>query len=873
MRNRLLLLPLLIFGVLAAARAAEPPLRYPPDRPIDVLSEKLDLDLDIVGRAITGTATIAFAANQAPLESVELDAVDLQVSAVREASRGGRALAFRTTGEKLFVTLAEPLPEGATATIEIDYCARPDEGLYFFQPSADDPETPLQVWSQSESTWARRWFPCVDTPEERQATEVIVRAPAGLEVISNGTLVSKDAPDGPGGKVRWHWKEDFPHPAYLVSIVAGKFAVWKDEWRGISLFAYVPPDRAADAERSFGETKRMLDYFSERFGIAYPYAKYAQVCVEQFMHGGMENISATTLNDATLHDERAHLDFSSDSLVAHELAHQWWGDLITCRDWAHIWLNEGFASYFEACWDEAKNGEDEYDYNMFEKARGAIEGGKDLPLVRRRYDDPDETFGGGTYPKGAWVLHMLRRTLGEEAFWRGLRAYAAEFRGKAVETADLRRAFERATSRSLGRFFDQWTERPGHPILDVAVSWSEKERLLEVEVKQNGPGDPFDFTAELAVVSGAPLQAGAPPSRESSAGAKGAAVAALRRSFPLHVSEKEQRFLIALDARPRWVRFDDREAVLKEVLAALAEEPRAIARIEAARALARDPSHEVVEALGKQLLCEPFWGAAAEIATILGKLSGERARDALLAATGIAHPKARRAVIEALGSFYGDPKVADALFALAKKGDPSVFVEAEIGESLAKTRDPRAFEVLARMLEKPSSREVLRTSALSGLTDLPDLRGLPLARERAKRGNRREVRAAAIGAIGKLAARRECNDAMRNELSEEVAGYLGEKNPWIRHAAVAALRDMGAEGAIPALEALSAHDPRERVREAAREAVEKIRSRKPADAELARLRDEVKKQSEEARALRERLERLEARGEEGKVQRGPGAGR
>lgn len=837
----------------AATRAADaPPRRYPRDRPIDVISETLDLDVDLEAQAISGTATIVFAANAAPVRRIELDAVDLDVGAVREVP-ARRPLRFLATGEKLAIELAEPLGPGAGATIAIDYRAAPRAGLYFFGPTERDPRVPIQVWSQGQSEGSRRWFPCVDTPEERQATELIVRAPRGFEVLSNGALQGPPV-EVDGGKMRWHWKQEFPHPAYLVTLVVGKFAVRREEWRGIPILTYVPPERAEDAPRSFGETRAMLDLFSERFGVPYPFEKYAQVVVEQFIHGGMENTSAATLNEYTLHDERAHLDYSSEGLVAHELAHQWWGDLVTCRDWAHIWLNEGFASYGEAVWEEGKRGADAYDYEMFAMSHGALEGGRELPLVRRRYRDPDECFGGGAYPKGAWVLHMLRREVGDELFWRGLRAYAEEWKGRAVETEDLRKTFERATGRSLGEFFWQWTERAGHPVLEVSATWREDDRLLEVAVAQKQGGEPFAFRCELAVVT-----------------AEGK-----RLAFPVRVDEREQTIYLPLATRPRWFRFDDREAVLKEIavradrdqlVAALEAEPRAIARIEAARALGRDRSDEAVDALGRALLREKFWGAAVEIAKALGEVPGDRARDALLGATGVEDPRARRAVVEALGSFHRDPKVAGALLALAAKGDPSVYVEAAVGEALARTRDPRAFEVLARMLRAKatrSSEETLRTAALRGLAELPDLRGLELALAHAGPDERRSVRAAAIEAAGRLAGRKECPEETRQAVAERIAGILEDSNAALKSAAIGALRDMGAEKALPALEALARHDPREDLRERAHEAAAKIRAGAPPDAEMARLREDLKTYAEENRKLRERLDRLEARGEEAK---------
>jgi aminopeptidase N len=845
-----------------AAPAEDPtPRRYPRDRPIRVVSEALDLDVDLEAQAVSGTATIVFETRAEALGGIELDAAELEVDAVREPGPDGRPLSFFATGRKLAITYPEPLAVGASNTVEIAYhLAHPKTGLHFFKPTPDEPDVPYQVWSQGESEEARYWFPCVDAPEERMASELVVHAPAGFQVISNGKLAEPPA-DEPSGKTRWHWREGFPHPAYLVTLVVGKFARATEDWQGVAVDSYVPPARADDAPRSFENTKAMLEYFSKRFGVKYPYEQYAQVVVEQFIHGGMENMSATTLTERTLHDARAHLDTSSDGLVAHELAHQWWGDMITCRDWAHIWLNEGFASYFEACWDEEKNGADAYDYNMLEKAGGALEGGRNLPLVRRRYREADDTFGGGTYPKGAWVLHMLRRELGEDGFWRGFQAYAKEHAGTAVETEDFRRSLERANARSLGDFFWQWTERAGHPVFDVSVGWDAKDALLEVEVAQKQEGEPFHVAVDLEVATGG----GSAPEI---------------KTIPMRIAAKEERLFFPLAARPRWVRFDAREAILKEVtlhedrdqlLAMLAGSKRAIARIEAARALAKDHTDGVAKALGKALRAEPFWGAAAEYARILGAIPGERARDELLAGLAVTEPRARRVVVSALAAFHGDKKVGDALAALAEKGDPSVHVEAEVASALARIQDPRAFDVLQAMAGKPSSQETLETTALRGLAELLDLRGLPIARERLSRGHKRDVRLAAIDVAGKLAALKECDEATRKAVAAEIVPYLDDSNPWVRGQTIDALRGLGAESTLPALDALAARDPHDNVRERARAAAEKIRAGAPPDAEIARLREEIRKVEEERKGLEERLARVEARGGGGEESKGGGA--
>ena len=337
----------------------------------------------------------------------------------------------------------------------------PKDGLHFFGPSKADPGAPLLVWSQGETTTNRYWFPSIDEPDQRQTTEVIVTVPAGFEAVSNGKLAERQE-NSTDKTVTFDWRQEIPHPSYLVTLVVGQFDVVRHEWDGIPVLYYVPKGKQAEAEPTYGRTPEMLTYFSERFGVHYPWAKYAQVSCFQF-GGGMENTSATTMGDRILVDQRSLLDRNAESIVSHELAHQWWGDMITCRDWSHTWLNEGFASYAEALWDEHARGRDEYALNMHRKAGGAILAGKERPVMDRHYTSPDAMFDGRSYPKGAWVVHMLRNRLGDDAFWKGIKRYATENQFHSAESYDLRRSLERTTDRDLERFFTTGSSGPAIP--------------------------------------------------------------------------------------------------------------------------------------------------------------------------------------------------------------------------------------------------------------------------------------------------------------------------------------------------------------------------------------------------------------------------
>jgi aminopeptidase N len=836
----------LLLALLSPALAQDVPLRAPPDRPFDVRRIALDLAVDLEAKAIEGSATLDVSA-LCDLRTLRLDAVGHEVSRVARVGPdggAGDALPFTYDGEALTVQL--PLKREEAATVRVSYRVRdPQDGLYFFGPTPDAPDVPYQVWSQGESITNRFWFPCVDHPDERQATAMTVRVKKHLTVVSNGELVEHLVDDRAGTAV-WRFEQDREHVAYLVTLVVGEFDVVKDTWRNKPLAWYVPPGRAKDADRSFGRTKDMLDFFSDKLGVEYPWPKYEQIVVEQFEAGGMENTGATTLNERTLHDERAHLDYSSEGLVAHELAHQWFGDLLTCRDWAHIWLNESFATYFDALWVEHARGVDEYELEMLDNVRGGLPAGKDRPILDRRYTSPGAMFDGRAYPKGASVLHMLRRQLGEDGWWRGVRLYVARHMDQGVETNDLREALEDATGRNLTRFFHDWVERKGNPVLDVRLERDAERGLMTLKVTQTQEGEAYAFPCEVLFVFG---------EREE------------RHTFD--VREKAERFVLPQAAAPTRFRFDPREAViLAETtlhmgrdlwLAQLKDDPTAAGRIRAARALGQDQSPPARDALLRSLAEDAFWGVRAECARALGGIGDDAARDGLLAGLGQQEPRVRTVCAQALGSRGRDAKTADALAALLGKGDPSYYVEAAAVRAYGQAAtEPRA--LVEAQLAKPSHNEVIRIAALETLAAQNDPTLVKAFVDLTGLKHDYFVRTSAARALGAIAGLPGCAEADRLAAVEALRRMVREGNKRGRRAALAGLSAMGVKGAeaLPDVEACAARDPQDQIRRQAQEVVERIRAGAAPDQELARLREETRRLQEAKVQLEERLEKLEA---------------
>ncbi|HEV3438866.1 MAG TPA: M1 family aminopeptidase [Gemmata sp.] len=828
------------------------PLRTAGDHPVDVRNLRLDLKVDLHSKTVDARATLSFTTLR-KLDAVTLDADGFEVKKVELVSAKGKTKPahFTHDSRKLIVDFDPPLAAGSDADLVIDYRVRePKQGLYFFAPSKEDPDVPLTVWSDGEPLKNRAWIPCFDRPSIRQSTELVVTVAEGNEVLSNGKLLSKKS-DSAAKTTTFHWRQEEPHPAYLITLVVGPFAIVEDKWRDKPVLYYVPPARKGDALRTFGRTPEMMEVFSRKFGVDYPWYKYAQIVAEQY-GGGMENTSATTLGDCLL-DERAALDGDADGLISHELGHQWWGDLVTCRDWAHIWLNEGFASYCECIWAEHHQGADEYSLEVWRKARGA-RSSVDRPVVDRRYTNEDSMFDSRAYPKGAFILHMLRQRLGDEVFFAGLKRYLTDNRLKSVETVDFRRAMEQVSGHDLERFFYDWTERSGHPKLEVNTTYDAEAKRVRVMVKQTQAGEPFRFPLKIRLLTS--------QSRDASV-------------FEEVIDTKEHTIQIPAANRPLGIEIDPYQGVLAEIKEEkgrdwwawqLAEGCTAASRVEAAEHFGKSKTKEDRETLIAALTKEKTTGVATEIMGALAGSGGDACRDALLEALKSAEPKQRRAAALSLSRFGKDEKIAAAALALLTKGDPSLGVESAALQIYGKQQRPDAVKVLVPWLEKPSSREVLRTSALQALATSEDVAALDILIAWTKRGKPSQCRPSALSALGRLAKTANLTEEQHDQAVKAIAAALTGESLRIRLSAISALQNIGpgAKSALKSLDEIAANDPVESVAEAAKRAASAIRATMPLPQEVKQLREELdrlKKEQEELRKRLEKYEKMEKKGE------------
>src|SRR5208283_701560 len=431
----------LISGV-AFVRADEP---FARSKDYDLQHSKVALKFDLPQRKVIGDVTHSIDLYRNGLDKVWFDAVGLQIQSVTVNKAAAK---FETTEGKLYVSLPKTAKAGDKLDVEIKYEGKPQKGLYFILPDKDYPNRPIQVWTQGESEDTRYYLPTYDYPNDRLTTETILTVPAEWLTISNGKLIG--VTDSGNGMKTWTWRESQPSSTYLFTVVAGEFTEVKDTWRKMPVSYYAPKDRADRLTPNYSCTPAMIELFSTKLGVDYPWEKYSQAMVDDFVAGGMENSSATTNTASSLRNpvlEKEYIE-GEDGLISHELAHQWFGDLVTTKDWGNLWLNEGFATFMESVWTEQQFGKDQADYDRWQASRNwnASRSSFATPMVRHDFDDSSEFDGSIVYNKGGWVLYMLRHQLGSEQFYAGLKHYLETNRGKNVMTYDLIKAIEEATN-------------------------------------------------------------------------------------------------------------------------------------------------------------------------------------------------------------------------------------------------------------------------------------------------------------------------------------------------------------------------------------------------------------------------------------------
>jgi aminopeptidase N len=717
----------------------------------------------------------------------------------------------------------------------------PIRGLHFTGPTPHAPDRCWMAWTQNQDENAHFLLPCHDHPGTRHPWSVRVEGPIGATLLSNGAQTGAGEADGRAWAT---FEQRAPMPAYLLTIVAAPLEVVHGDGP-VPVRFLVPAGGTDRARANMGQTGAMMRLITERTGAPFPWPRYDQVVVHDFIFGGMENTACTTMTELLLADDRALLEWSADALVMHELAHQWFGDLVTCRDWSQAWLNESWATFFEAEWERATRGEAAEAWYRWHQACSYFDedaGRYRRPIESYTFRSPIDVFDRHLYEKGAVVLATLRTVVGEAPFWAGVRHYLETNAHRPVHTRDFQRAMEEATGVDLGRFFDQWVRGAGHP--ELAVSLGEEPGLVTVTVRQGQRGD---GTAEVFHL----------PLRIEIVASTGDTL-----TLDLPIRERERTWAVPFAGKVATVRVDPGFRVLAAITI---EGPRPwltravydacpVVSVRAARALHKRGAPPDLEALRGALTTHPFFGVRAEIAALFGRVGGDAARDALIAALASEQdPRARRSVAEALGGFRSS-EAAGALIASLPRAEHGWHLLASTLVALGKTRDPRAAASITPYLSRDAWAELVRRAAMDGLAATADVAVLADLLAAGAPGAPDRVRAGLCVALARLA---ELCPEVRPRAVERVCAIVREPGFYAVLAACAALGAMRDPAASPTLRHLHTSGTDGRQRRAAYEALQKIEAGANAEAALTSVRRRLEELAEENQALRARVDRLE----------------
>jgi aminopeptidase N len=704
--------PLVAWGHLPAGTVhQEHPHRY------DLQHQSISVRFDWSRHAVIGSTTLRIAALDTPLDTITIDAVGMKIKRVIAVNSGPVTYTYDDT--TLAIHPSQPLAPHTVTLITIDYeTIKPKKGAYFI-------DRVHYLWTQGETDENRYWVPTYDHPDDKTTWEINVITDPDERALSNGRLVSsKRVPEG----VQWSWSLDKPASTYLMSIVTGKYAVIKDHWKDVPVDYWVYPDSMQAGRRGFGETPKAIDFFSKKLGVPYPWPKYDQSAVPDFIFGGMENVTCTTQDDEEiLFPAWAGLKASSRAaeLVSHELAHQWFGDLLTTKSWAHVWLNEGFATFMAQAYREGAYGVDAAALDRLHAQRETIDADRDArrPLVYDRWEkDPMELFDGPTYPKGAAVLQMLRHKFGDALFWASMHRYIVEHEYQNVVTDDLRRAFEETTHQTLKPFFDQWVYGAGFPVFQVDYSYDAVTRRLTLLANEVQPRDSltgyFDADVDVEANTGQRVVRGVVPVRNG----VGELVLALDGP-PRSIRWNRGGWLLAVSDFPRPTRM---------LTYQLGHDDDVLGRLEAIDLLEKYMSRTAVrQALMQAATSDGFWDVRQSAITALAGTAPDTAvQRALLTTLRDRDARVRQAAATTLAKFP-DRTTAAALVDVIQR-DPSLIVRGRALATYLLVAGDAALPTATRVMATPSWENVLRGPALKVLATMHSKEAQDLYRQYAK---------------------------------------------------------------------------------------------------------------------------------------------
>lgn len=754
--------------------------------PVTPLHVDLCVEVDLAQRRVSGRVTHSVRVRARPTQRLRLDVGVPEHMRISSVLWDGDAVEFTHVGEVLEVEHIAPRAPGRDSTLQIAFDANPAAGLYFIAPDAEVPSQRAQAWTQGAMEDHHHWFPCFDAPEHMVTTRVDVTVPAPFVALSNGHPEStSESPQA--GRHRAVWRMDTPHALYLLTLVVDDVVEVRDQAGDVSLHHWAPRGREADVRALFERVPQMVAYFAEATGRPYPFGRYGHVFLQEFMWGGMENSTLTSLTDQVLVQGHHRAEEDVERLIAHELAHQWFGDLIAPRGWPELWLNESFATYFELLCMQALEGDDDFARRLMtvrDSYFAEVETRYARPIVTRRYAHPYVLFDRHAYEKGCLVLHTLRDQLGEAAFWAGVQAYVAHAAGSAAETAALRRAFEDASGEDLTTFFEHWVYAPGHAA--VRPTWRFVEGVgLEVTLERTDP-----HTQTLVVTVGVGRAQGG------------------MTTHRVPLSAETRALVVPLDRAPRWVALDPASSCLVQMderdepdtalRARLSPDAPIALRARTARVLAARGTPQNHAALAHALTSDPASTVRVEAARALGEYRTSEARAVLLTAAATDADWRVRAASARAAALGAGADLVDAL-AARLQAEHSHRVRCGVLQGLGGIQDARARSLIEGQLEVESPRACIAATAITALAaqDAPDT--LDAILSRTKRTAPRPVRVAAVAAVGRLTKLEATPAADRKRGRERLEALLADPTFAVRAAAIEALRAVSDAASLPAL--------------------------------------------------------------------------
>lgn len=899
-------------GVVMNAQDTEPyyyrgksEIQYARERKVDILHVALDVTPDFEKRTISGEMTMTFEPLVKPLEELRLDAIEMDVA---EVVCSTPLSGYQVKDKEIIVTFEQPIATKKQTKLSIRYSARPQKGLYFRVPSNGYKAENMHLFSQCEMIDGRHWFPCYDYPNEKFTSAITCRVPEAMTVASNGKQVSSTKDPATGLKAV-SWLQDKPHANYLLTLVAGNFSKSEEKYHDVPLQYYALPVDAASSTPTYKDTKNMMSFLETETGVPYPWDKYGQVAVQDFTMVGMENTSLTTLTDTMLCSpvtetiQPAIGPYTSEELLLHELAHQWFGDLVTCRDWSHAWLNEGFATYYAQIYLALTQGRDGMISDWLNMRNEVLyQKWEWRPVVNRQYSDPEEQFDHRAYFKAAWVLRMLREELGDALFRKCIQTYLQKHKFQNVITSDFTAVVEEVSGKPFDRFFDQWLYRPGHPEVSIEYNWDEKTKLAKLTVTQQqhssghwnvagssppGRRDADNSDASSSTAAGAGDNDGGSGNglRNSGSGEQNEPTIF---HFPLtikfqgdndcftrriEVTNKKEDFSFPLKGVPKIVQVDPECVLLAEIdftppntmlFAQLEDKSDPVARLDAAEKLRRNKSDAAVTKLMTALITDDSVPVRITCANTLRKIHSDQALDALLAATKQRDARVRDAVIENIGKFY-DPRAENALLAvLDSEKNPSVINTAAIG--LSAFNDDKARTALVKCLNTESFHDLIAAGALEAIKAQEEPFYIDAVKQFVSKSAGDLSSETFSNALATLAViSKNEKDQSRDDTRNFILRYVNDKREPVQIAAIKALGTLEDSKAIPVLKTFASAVQDSPQTAAAISAIYRIqRGAKPQEA-LKNVRDEVKELKDQHRLLKQKLEALAKEKEKAKV--------